>query len=145
MTEEMIWSGTSSQWKNFKIFALCGLTCFLIVPIFIALWHFLKVRSHQYELTSERLKITDGIFSKNIEALELYRVKDVSLSQPFSMRIFGLENIRLVTSDHTTPQIDLDHISQKIGLADKIRSCVEKRRDQKGVRELDVDQSIIKP
>jgi hypothetical protein len=37
MAEETIWRGTSSQLKNLGLFILCGLFCWLIVPIFIAL------------------------------------------------------------------------------------------------------------
>jgi hypothetical protein len=34
MAEEIVWRGTSSQWKNFGVYLLCGLFCWLIVPIF---------------------------------------------------------------------------------------------------------------
>jgi hypothetical protein len=36
MAEEIVWRGTSSQWKNFDVYLLCGLFCWLIVPIFFA-------------------------------------------------------------------------------------------------------------
>jgi hypothetical protein len=31
MTEEIVWRGASSQWKNFGVYLLCGLFCWLIV------------------------------------------------------------------------------------------------------------------
>jgi hypothetical protein len=31
MTEEIVWRGTSSQWKNFGVYLLCGLFCWPIV------------------------------------------------------------------------------------------------------------------
>ena len=73
--EEIVWRGTSSQWKNFGVYLLCGLFCWLIVPIFFALVYYLQTKCKIFELTSQRLKITSGIFTKVTETLELYRVK----------------------------------------------------------------------
>jgi len=35
IAEEIVWRGTSSQWRNFGVYLLCGLFCWLIVPIFL--------------------------------------------------------------------------------------------------------------
>ncbi|HEV3147979.1 MAG TPA: PH domain-containing protein, partial [Chthoniobacterales bacterium] len=51
-----------------------------------------------YELTTERLKITESIFSKVTDTLELYRVKDLETRQPFLYRMFGVENVQMNTS-----------------------------------------------
>ncbi len=137
IAEAVLWKGSSSQVKNLGVFLLCLLTCVLIVPIFIALWKYLIVKCRQYELTTERLRVSDGIFSRRIDELELYRVKDVSIEQPFFLRIFRLENIFMTTSDPSTPKLLLDYIPQKIQLGNKLRKQVDIRRDVKGVRELD--------
>jgi uncharacterized membrane protein YdbT with pleckstrin-like domain len=139
MTEETIWRGTSSQLKNLGLFILCGLFCWLIVPIFIALTRYLQTRNHVFELTSERLKITEGIFSKVTETLELYRVKDIEVRQPFISRLLGLENILINTSDLSSPVILLEGIPKAIVLADKLRNQVEIIRTQKNVREIDIE------
>jgi membrane protein YdbS with pleckstrin-like domain len=139
MAEETIWRGTASQLKNLGCFILCFLFCWLIVPIFIGLRRYLETKNHLFELTSERLKMTEGIFSKITETLELYRVKDIEVLQPFIYRIVGLENIKVNTSDLSSPVILMDGISQKIGLADKLRNQVEIIRAQKKVRELDIE------
>jgi membrane protein YdbS with pleckstrin-like domain len=139
MAEETIWRGTSSQLKNLGFFILCVLFCWLIVPIFIGLTRYLQTKNQVFELTSERLKMTEGIFSKVTETLELYRVKDIEVLQPFWYRILGLENIKVNTSDLSSPVILLDGIPQKIGLADKMRNQVETVRMQKKVREIDIE------
>src|ERR1700730_8524522 len=139
MAEETIWRGTSSQFKNLGLFILSGLFCWLIVPIFIALARYLQTKNNVFELTTERLKMTEGVFSKVTETLELYRVKDIEVRQPFIYRIVGLENIKVNTSDLSSPVILIDGISQKVGLADKLRNQVEIIRAQKNVRELDIE------
>jgi len=139
MAEEIVWRGSSSQWKNFGLYLLCGLFCWLIVPIFIALARYLKTKCKIYELTNERLKITEGVFSKVTETLELYRVKDLETRQPFLYRLVGVENIHINTSDLTTPFVLVEAIPSSVGFGDKLRNQVEIIRQQKRVRELDIE------
>ncbi|PYL15374.1 MAG: hypothetical protein DMF17_05005 [Verrucomicrobia bacterium] len=139
MPEQTVWRGTSSQWKNLGVFILCGLFCWLIVPIFIALSRYLQTKNKIYELTTERLKITEGIFSKVTDTLELYRVKDLETRQPFLYRMFGVENVQMNTSDTSSPFIFIEAIPSAVSLGDKIRNQVEAIRAQKGVREIDVE------
>jgi len=139
MAEETVWRGPSSQWKNFGMYLLCGLLCWLIVPIFMALWRYLQTKNKIYELTTERLKITEGVFSKITNTLELYRVKDIELSQPFLYRMFHVENIAVTTSDSSSPFILLEAIPASVSFADKIRNRVEAVRMEKRVREIDIE------
>src|SRR5205085_9763016 len=164
MAEETVWRGTSSQMKNVSVFLFCGLCLcapivlfailwrnestrdfspyiftLAIVPIFIALARFLQTKNRVYELTTERLKISRGVFNKVTDTLELYRVKDLETRQPFWQRAFGVENVQINTTDVSTPFILIEAVSKKIGLGDKIRNAVENVRMQKRVRELDVE------
>jgi uncharacterized membrane protein YdbT with pleckstrin-like domain len=111
----------------------------LIFPAALALARYLRTKAKVYELTNERLKITDGIFSKVTDTLELYRVKDLETRQPFSSRLCGLENVQLNTSDASTPSVMIDAVPIKLGLGDKIRNAVEAVRMQKRVREIDIE------
>src|SRR5512146_168311 len=104
MPEEAVWRGTSSQWKNLSTFVVCAgaalvliilsfvlsrsgnsgiiwlgplLLVLLIVPIGFAAARYLVTRAKVYELTTERIKTTQGVFSKVTDTLELYRVKDI--------------------------------------------------------------------
>jgi uncharacterized membrane protein YdbT with pleckstrin-like domain len=166
MPEQTIWRGASSQWKNFGAYLLWAFAgcvvvvlflvlsnvadaqigklssptlVLLIVPIFIAMSRYLKTKNKVYELTTERLKITEGVFSKVTDTLELYRVKDLEMRQPFLYRLVGIENIQLNTSDTSSPFVLIDAIPSTVGLGDKVRNQVEAIRAQKGVREIDVE------
>jgi len=166
MAEETIWRGSVSQRKNFGFFVLQMLLATAIViifvltsrsssleirnfspymlillaaPIFIAGQRYLQTKCKVYELTSERLKTTEGVFSKVTDTLELYRVKDIETRQPFLYRLCGIENVQLNTSDSSSPFVLIEAIRHHVGLADKIRNQVETIRQQKGVREIDVE------
>lgn len=140
-TEEVVWMGSPSQVRHLGLYVLCALTFFLIVPIFIALVRWLQTRSNVYEVTTQRIRETSGIFSKQTDDLELYRVKDMRLEQPFFLRMFHAGSIRLMTSDRTSEDYVLQAVRPAEGpraLMDTIRRHVEIRRDQKRVREVDM-------
>jgi len=137
--EETIWRGSPSQKKNIGLYTLCVLFCWLVVPIVIGLTRFFQTKCQVFELTSERLKMTEGVFSKKTETLELYRVKDIEVRQPFIFRMLGVENIVLTTSDASSPIVHLDAIPKTVGLSDKLRNQVEIIRQQKRVREIDIE------
>jgi uncharacterized membrane protein YdbT with pleckstrin-like domain len=134
-SETTIWKGSSSQLKNLWWFV----ACILVIPIPWAIWAWLKVKSRVYTLTDERLLIEDGIFTKTHDTLELYRVRDMQVVEPFWARMFGLQNIHLLATDLTTESIVLDHIPSSLNLRDKLRQQVEECRRKKGVREVGID------
>jgi membrane protein YdbS with pleckstrin-like domain len=138
MSEEVVWRGTSSQWKNFGVYLLCGLFCWLIVPIFFALARYLQTKCKIFELTTQRLKITSGVFTKVTETLELYRVKDIETRQPFLSRLVGVENVQMNTSDTSSPFVFIEAVPSSGGLADKLRNQVEIIRQRRQVREIDI-------
>src|ERR1041385_7267853 len=137
--EEIVWRGTSSQWKNFWVYLLCGLFCWLLVPIVFALVYYFRTRCKVFELTTQRFKITSGVFTKVTETLELYRVKDIETRQPFLSRLVGIENVQMTTSDASSPIVLIDAIPSSVGFADKLRHQVELIRQQKRVREIDIE------
>lgn len=166
MPEQTIWRGNTSQWTNLGayllqlVFAAVILVIFvfasrrgspevrnlggfilllLFLPAFFALARYLQTRNQQYELTSERIKMSRGVFSKVIDTLELYRVKDLETHQPFLYRLVGIENVRLTTSDASSPFVTMEAVPGAMALGDKIRNQVEIIRQQKGVREIDVE------
>ena len=137
--EEIVWRGTSSQWKNFGVYLLCGLFCWLLVPIVFALVYYFRTKCKVFELTTQRFKITSGVFTKTTETLELYRVKDIETRQPFFSRLVGIENVQMTTSDASSPIVLVDAVPSSVGFADKLRNQVEMIRQQKRVREIDIE------
>lgn len=169
MTEErLVWKGTSSQWINLGVYLACTLvfalfvaltlyfrrsigegggiviglvTVLLLLPPGYALVRWFLLRVKVYEVTSERIKVSTGILTRQTVSLELYRVKDYTLVEPFLMRLLKLGHVVLVTSDPTTPRLELSAVPGAKALFNDIRACVEQRRDLKRVRALDIDET----
>ena len=135
MNETTIWTGTSAQVKNFWLFA----SCILLIPIPWAVWAWIKVKNRTYTLTTERLIIRSGVFNIATESLELYRVRDLQILEPFFLRLWKLKNIHLITNDATTPELILDYLPAAADLGDKLRQQIEFSRQKKGVREIGID------
>lgn len=148
--EQIVWEGSQSQVLNFGIFISMGIVSILIIVISLLffplaavlvviplIYMFIKwivVRNHRYKITTERIFYTTGIFSKKTEALELYRVRDVDMYEPFWQRLFKLGNVALTTSDKTSMNFLLKAVPNPGELMNNIRKNVEQRRDVKRVR-----------
>lgn len=137
--ERLLWSGTPSQVINFPAFVLLGLLFWLVIPIFIILWRWLVVKNIKYELATERLKTRRGVINKNMDDLELYRVRDYKLEQPIFLRIFSLGNITLQTSDKSHFTVTIRAIPNGDELRELLRNAVEACRVKKGVRAVDFE------
>lgn len=132
-----LWVGRPSQVLNAPAFLLCGLFCWLLVPVLYAAWRYLDTRCRTYTLTRETLRMSRGVLSQRVDMLEVFRVKDIAIIKPFWMRMFGLGTIQLTTSDHTHPYVEIEGIAAAENLAAIIRSVVDEARTAKGVREFD--------
>lgn len=160
--EQVLFKGSSSAMINFGTFVLCGLIAaasfvfaFLLPPpwpfvlaglgavalIYMGVrWLFIRVRV--YEVTTERLRVTNGIVTRRTDELELYRVKDATLVQPLFLRLFGLGHIEITTHDVSTPLVRMEAIHGARELREDLRKSVETCRDRKRVRlaEFESDQ-----
>ena len=87
----------------------------------------------RYSLTTEKLFIETGLFTRNEEEIRLYRVLDMSLHCSFRERILGLGTIHLFTADHTSPEIDLKHIKKAREVKELISDMVEHNRSEKKI------------
>ena len=139
--DQVVWSGRPSQILNLPLFVVCALLCWLIVPIFIAVWKWLVLHNIEYTLTTERFKMRQGVLNKELDELELYRVHDYKLEQPFWLRIFSLGNVTLRTADTSNPVVVLRGIRESERMFELLRTHVEECRVKKRVLPLDLQQT----
>jgi len=154
--ESPIWTGSPSQWLNLGWFAACLivaagfiaaaavfsqpiLAAGAVIPAILAVSKALTVRTTRVEVTTERITTTVGIFSRHRWDIELYRVKDTTLHEPFLLRLVRRANIQIVSSDRSTPAITLRALPDAEWLRQQIRANVERLRQKRGVREMDMD------
>jgi uncharacterized membrane protein YdbT with pleckstrin-like domain len=99
-----------------------------VIPVLIIAWTFIHVATVQYELTSERIRETTGIISRNLEEIELYRVKDINVKRSPAQLILGAADITLHTSDTTRPTLELRWLPDFREKHETVRTHVERCR-----------------
>jgi len=156
--ETVVWRGTPSQWTNFVTYLFCLLLAGgviagylfvsppqplilagLVVPALWMLARYIATRCQRYEITSERVKVTTGLLSRHTNELELYRVRDYSVVEPFWLRLVGCGNVVLMTADSSNPSFILRAVPHAATLKDQIRTNTEQMRQRRGVRSFEVD------
>jgi uncharacterized membrane protein YdbT with pleckstrin-like domain len=158
--ETLVWRGTPSQWTNFGSYLFCLLLGVIVVAAYLlytpatpqpliltglavpGLWaigRWIGTRCHRYEITTERAKITTGLLSRHSQEIELYRVRDYTVVEPFWLRLVGCGDVVLASADRSSPSFVLRAVPHARWLKDEIRKHTERMRQQRGVRDLDID------
>jgi hypothetical protein len=100
LAEEELWRGRPSQILNLKLYigwaiVLLGVLSAMLVrfdlwplPATLAVIALLQIvvrnlrwRSIEYVVTTQRIRVVSGLFDKNIQEVELFRVKDTMVQQ----------------------------------------------------------------
>ncbi len=154
--ERVIFSGSPSGVVNLGAYVLSAVAAIAIVagsilsqvlplgllalaPVAYAGWAWLYNRSRVYEITSERIRLRQGIFTRQTEELELYRVEDMTVVEPFLYRMFGVGNIVLMTNDTSHPTLTLVAVRGLSQVREDLRKAVEERREKKRVRVTEIE------
>jgi uncharacterized membrane protein YdbT with pleckstrin-like domain len=98
------------------------------------------IRTQVFEVTSERVRWRRGIFTKRTDEMELYRVMDASLVEPFLLRMANAGNIEIRSADASTPSLTLPAVKGAKELREKLRVSIENCRTKKGVRVTEFDR-----
>ena len=104
-----------------------GLVWISLLSALFGLYRFGFIRCVCYTITPEIIRIHRGIFFKRTDQVELYRVKDYILTQPFLLQICGLMNLTLKSTDPENPVIWLRGIPAS-DLVDTLRGYVQQAR-----------------
>jgi membrane protein YdbS with pleckstrin-like domain len=164
--EEELWRGHPSQILNLEVYLLWSIA--LVVTLVIvgclvywkmidsSMWGllifgsvaliaainagvaYLHLHAVEYVVTTQRVRVVSGIFSKDIQEIELFRVKDTMAYQSFFLRLFGLGTITVVSGDERHPRIVLAGVPKAVELRERLREEVMTLRQRFGVREMDV-------
>lgn len=102
-------------------------------------WLWARARSTHYKVTTTRIVVEQGIFSKRLEQIDLYRVDDYVVDLPFAQRLLGTGNLVITTSDRSAKgEIRLDRLRTDVRqLYEALRAATEEDKSRRGVRRFD--------
>lgn len=101
-----------------------------------AAWYrLLYIRSYQYLITAEFIRITHGIFFKRVDHLEMFRIKDYIITQSFLLQLFRMMVLTLKSTDPENKIILLTGIPES-DITDTIRDRVQRARHNNNIYEI---------
>lgn len=111
------------------------------VALVIVLVRWLQGLSTLYRITDQRLIVSHGLIMKTVDEIELYRIKDVRLDFSLLGQMADIGTITLTSTDRTTgdTQFVLGDVPHARDRREGLRGLVERARQRRGVREIDVD------
>lgn len=90
---------------------------------------FLSITKH-YRITSERIRITEGLMGKKRIDIELVKIQDITQSQRLSERMLNLGDITVKSHDPTNPKIVLDNIADVQNVHEILRRAMLDAREK---------------
>lgn len=133
--EEVLFVGHPSVVPNLGALVLTVLTLGIY-----AIFAFARSRGTSYRITTQRIVVERGVFSKRMDQIDLYRVVDYVVERPFGQRMLGTGNIVLEAMDKTTPELRIDDVRTDVmALYERLRYSTEAEKRRRGVRLMDVE------
>jgi uncharacterized membrane protein YdbT with pleckstrin-like domain len=99
----------------------------------IMVHYWIKSLSIHYTITSQRIKLERGLFSKVSESLELFRIDHFELHKPIGMRLLGKSALRIFTSDAELEKFFVYGVPDVDTLGEKLRECQLRERTRRGL------------
>jgi hypothetical protein len=65
----------------------------LLYQVFGHIRWYLKIKSTKYKMSSQRITIESGIFSKVVATYELHKLQNGQVFKPWNLRLFGRDNL----------------------------------------------------
>ncbi|MCU6455225.1 PH domain-containing protein [Sphingomonas sp. A2-49] len=117
------------------------LSCAIGVGLVVIAVRWLQNMAAAYDVTDQRLIVRRGLIMKSIDEIELYRVKDVRVDFSLINQLTDIGTITITSSDRTTGNgtFVLRDVPAARERREGIRKLVDRARQRRGVRELDVD------
>jgi uncharacterized membrane protein YdbT with pleckstrin-like domain len=155
MDEVTLWQGARSQITNLGVYTLALVAlvaaavggffmppvwALMAAPVLWIAWIWISTKAESFTLTTERLRIKKGVFNQTFDEVELYRVKDITLTRSMLQRMLSLGSVVMQTSDRGQENINISSVRHSEELREHLRKQVELVRDHKRVREVDFQE-----
>ena len=109
-----------------------------------------KKYSVLYRLSTQRFFVYRGLVSRKIEELELFRVRDIQVTQTILERILKFGKMMVYSTDQTSPKFEISGIGEPLKVKDTIRVQYRIARQRERVRptefisDFDVEEAAVK-
>lgn len=115
----------------------------LVLLIFIIFYRYISMLlCTKWIITREQIKIYQGVLSKRINYIELYRVYDYEEKQSFIQSLINNTNIYIYSGDKSTPELLMNGLKANSDIIQTIRNRVEEQKKKKEYMNLQTDNDM---
>lgn len=94
---------------------------------------FMTLRT-RYELTSQRIRIYRGLVGRDIEEIDLVRIRDTKVKQHAGERMANIGDITIFSADVSNPEIVLENVDKPLEVREMIRKAYLTEQERRGLR-----------
>ena len=123
------YGGTDGDLSTESMYVGLAMLVFLI-------YKYIKLRRTIYTITGEQLKKAEGVFTRDEDYIELYRVVDFAERRNLLQQLFGIKTVTIMSGDRTTPKVSLQGVNESTDLVTIIRERVEYIKTRKPIYEI---------
>ena len=83
----------------------------------------IKLKSTRYRVTTDRIEWSRGIFERQIDNIDMFRIIDIRLYRSFSDCLAGIGTVVLMTTDKTDPEFKFEKVHRPKQLYETIKKA----------------------
>lgn len=122
----------ASLFESYRTQVNWGLMATAFILMVDAIRRVLSAVLERYVITTERILKRTGILNPNFIQIELYRVLDMHVKQPFFLWIFGKGVLIVHSADVTRPRLQIVGVNTPLEVRDLLRSHKQKMKSEQG-------------
>ena len=87
----------------------------------------------RYELTTQRIRIFSGVLNRELEEIDLVRVRDTRVTQNLGERALNMGDVIIVSTDPSKPEFVLESVKDPMEVREKIRTAYLAEQKRRGL------------
>jgi membrane protein YdbS with pleckstrin-like domain len=118
-------------WIDLSVLALGS------AAVFALFWKALALKSIRYEVTPDRIEWSRGIFDRQVDNIDMFRVVDLKLRRSLLEACLGIGTVILLTNDESDPQFEFKKVHRCRRLYDALKEAGLNADKKRGVIHLE--------
>lgn len=127
-----------SQWMNIGWILFGIVAVQFVLPPIIALYKIVELYTWTFSIYDDRIIEKHGVFSVNHKETNLYRIKGIRFDEPFLMRLVGIGNLYVKSSDPYQPELKIAGVKKGLDVWTLLRNSAQSNRKRLDVKEFDL-------
>ncbi|MGI6497194.1 MAG: PH domain-containing protein [Kiritimatiellia bacterium] len=112
-----------------------GLVALLVGLSAVLYWIYkwIVLKSRVFRITNDRVEFEQGILSKSVHNMDMWRVQDIAFNQSLLQRLLGLGRVLILSSDKDTPILNIGPIHNARALYERLKKIQIEADRRRGV------------